>query len=124
MLPDMRVALTKEFTLDSAHRLPCVPPDHKCARLHGHTFRCVIEVTGEVDPATGWLVDYGDILAACQPVRDALDHRLLNEVPGLENPTSETLARWIWDRLKPALPLLSAVTIRETCTVSCTYRGP
>lgn len=113
----------KVFHIEAAHRLPHVPAGHKCARLHGHSFRIEIHVSGEPDPRLGWVMDFGDIKAAFAPLFDALDHRYLNEVPGLENPTSEQLARWIWERLKPALPGLSAVVVHETCTAGARYSG-
>jgi 6-pyruvoyltetrahydropterin/6-carboxytetrahydropterin synthase len=113
----------KEFSFESAHRLPGVPAGHKCARLHGHSFRCEIHVRGEVDREIGWIIDFADIAAAFEPLRKVLDHNFLNEVEGLSNPTSENLARWIWTRLAPALPGLSAVVVRETCTSGCIYRG-
>ena len=112
----------REFTFEAAHRLPQVPEGHKCARLHGHSYRVEIHLRGDVDPVAGWVTDFGDIKAAFQPLRDQLDHYYLNDVPGLENPTSEVLARWIWQRLADVLPL-SAVVIRETCTSGCVYRG-
>lgn len=115
--------LFKEFGFEAAHRLPQVPDGHKCARLHGHSFRVEIHVAGPVDPATGWVMDFAEITDAFAPLREQLDHRYLNEVPGLENPTSENIARWIWDCLKPSLPQLSAVVVRETCTSGCVYRG-
>jgi 6-pyruvoyltetrahydropterin/6-carboxytetrahydropterin synthase len=119
----MRVTLAKSFTFEAAHYLPCFPDGHKCRRMHGHSFRVEIVVEGDMDPAKGYLVDYGDIKQAISPVHDALDHRCLNEVAGLENPTAELLARWIWDRLKPTLPLLSQVIVCETCTSRCVYEG-
>ncbi|MCG3181359.1 MAG: 6-carboxy-5,6,7,8-tetrahydropterin synthase [Phycisphaerae bacterium] len=119
----MHVTLSRTFTFEAAHRLPAVPEGHKCRRLHGHSYRVQVDVAGEVDPATGWLIDYADILAAFEPIRQRLDHYYLNEVEGLENATSENLAKWIWDRLAPALPLLSAVVIHETCQNRCEYRG-
>lgn len=112
----------REFTFEAAHRLPQVPAGHKCARLHGHSFRVTVHVEGEVDARTGWVLDFADISAAFRPLHGQLDHYYLNEVPGLENPTSENLARWIWDRLAGTLPL-SAVAVRETCTAGCVYRG-
>ncbi|MEU4570294.1 6-carboxytetrahydropterin synthase QueD [Micromonospora sp. NPDC023956] len=112
----------REFTFEAAHRLPNVPEGHKCARLHGHSYRVAVHVSGDVDPQAGWVMDFGDLKQAFEPVRDRLDHHYLNEVPGLENPTSEVLARWIWDRLADRLPL-SAVSVRETCTSGCVYRG-
>ncbi|TAK37695.1 MAG: 6-carboxytetrahydropterin synthase QueD [Lysobacteraceae bacterium] len=114
----------KQFSLEAAHRLPNVPQGHKCARLHGHSFRVEIRVRGEPDPHTGWVLDFADIKAAFAPLEAQLDHHYLNDVPGLENPTSEHLARWIWDRLAPALPMLSEVVVHETCTSGCHYRGP
>ncbi|MCG3151947.1 MAG: 6-carboxy-5,6,7,8-tetrahydropterin synthase [bacterium] len=120
----MPTTLVKTFTFEAAHRLPYLPSDHKCYRLHGHSFRAEVAVTGELDPALGWVIDYADIKAACAPVREALDHRYLNEVPGLENPTSELIAQWIWERLKPVLPGLVRVTVAETCTARCDFTGP
>ncbi len=114
----------KEFRIEAAHRLPNVPPGHKCARLHGHSFRITIGVTGPVDPVQGWVRDFADIAQAAAPLIEQLDHRYLNEIDGLENPTSENLAIWIWQRLQDRLPGLSRVTIHETCTSGCEYRGP
>jgi len=114
----------REFGFESAHSLPNVPEGHKCARLHGHSFRVRVTVDGDVGERTGWVMDFADLKAAVQPTIDELDHRLLNEIEGLENPTSEVLARWIWDRVAPGLPGLAAVEVRETCTSGCTYRGP
>lgn len=113
----------KEFGFESAHHLPFVPPGHKCGRLHGHSFRVRVTVSGPVAPETGWVMDFADIKAAWKPVEAELDHRYLNEIPGLENPTSEVLARWIWARLLPSLPGLASVEVRETCTAGCLYRG-
>ena len=113
----------KEFTFEAAHRLPNVPEGHKCARLHGHSFRCEVHVQGPVDEHAGWIMDFADVKAAFDPLHSVLDHHYLNEVDGLENPTSEVLARWIWERLSDSLPGLSAVIVRETCPSGCTYRG-
>lgn len=118
------VEIYKEFTIEAAHRLPNVPPGHKCARLHGHSFRIVLRARGPVDPTLAWVMDFADLKAAFQPLHDQLDHHYLNEIPGLENPTSERLAIWIWDRLRPVIPGLCAVVVRETCTSGCEYRGP
>ena len=117
------VELYKEFTFEAAHRLPHVPADHKCARLHGHSFHVRVTVQGPVHPTLGWVMDFGDIKAAWRPLDETLDHRYLNEIEGLDNPTSEVLARWIWQKLERHLPLV-AVEIRETCTSGCVYRGP
>jgi len=113
----------KEFTFEAAHDLPNTPEGHKCRRLHGHSFACEVVVAGPCDPQLGWLMDYADIQAAFRPIWERLDHRYLNEVPGLENPTSENLAAWIWNELKPRLPALVEVVVAETCTARCTYRG-
>ena len=120
----MRVRLSKTFRFEAAHSLPTFPDGHKCRRLHGHSFRFDVVVEGEVDPAKGYLVDYGDIKRIVDPIVRRLDHYYLNEIEGLANPTSEVLAAWIWDRLVDALPGLSAIGVRETCTSGCVYRGP
>jgi len=117
------MVIFKEFRFEAAHRLPRVPEGHKCGRLHGHSWRAEIQVHGPVGEATGWVMDFADIKTAFAPLHDQLDHRYLNEVDGLENPTSENVARWIWDRLAPALPGLFTVTVRETCTSGAEYRG-
>jgi len=113
----------KEFGFEAAHRLPNVPAGHKCARLHGHSFRVEVHVRGPVDERMGWVMDFADIKGAVKPVIEQLDHYYLNEIAGLENPTSEVLARWLWGRLRPALPTLARVVVRETCTSGCTYAG-
>jgi len=118
-----RAEIFREFTFEAAHRLPNVPEGHKCARLHGHSYRVEIRVGGEVGEESGWVVDFADLSAAFKPLMAQLDHYYLNEVPGLENPTSEVLARWIWDRLAPSLGGLQEVIVRETCTSGCSYRG-
>ena len=112
----------REFTFEAAHRLPFVPEGHKCGRLHGHSFRVEVRVEGDIDPATGMVIDFAEIKAAFAPLLDRLDHYCLNEVDGLDNPTSENLARWIWVRLAGSLPL-SEVVVRETCTSGVVYRG-
>lgn len=113
----------KEITFESAHRLPNVPPGHKCGRLHGHSFRVEIHVSGNIDPTQGWIMDFAEVSQAFKPLYEQLDHHYLNEVPGLENPTSEVLAMWIWRKLKPQLQGLSRIDVKETCTSGCTYRG-
>lgn len=118
------MVIFKDFRIEAAHRLPNVPPGHKCARLHGHSFRISVYVSGPLDPHTGWVCDFADIQSAAAPVVEALDHHCLNDIAGLENPTSEQLAVWIWERLKPRLPALSRLLIHETCTSGCDYRGP
>jgi len=113
----------RTFTLEAAHHLPNVPEGHKCRRLHGHSFRVDVHVSGPVGDDTGWVMDFADVKAAFRPLHDALDHRYLNEIEGLENPTSENLARWIWTRLKPSLRGLCRIVVRETCNAGCTYGG-
>jgi 6-pyruvoyltetrahydropterin/6-carboxytetrahydropterin synthase len=113
----------KEFTIEAAHWLPNVPEGHKCRRLHGHSFHIELHISGPVDPHFGWVIDFAELKSAFQAVEERIDHRCLNEVEGLENPTSENLARWIWQKLRPALPLLSKVVVKETCTSGCVYSG-
>lgn len=115
--------LYKDFSFEAAHRLPNVPADHKCARLHGHSFQIRVSVEGPVGERSGWVMDFADLKAAFRPVYDKLDHRYLNEIAGLENPTSEVLAQWIWRELEATLPGLSEVEVRETCSTGCIYRG-
>ena len=120
----MNVELRKTYRFEAAHRLPHVPPDHKCFSMHGHSFAVEIGVRGPVDPRLGWLQDFGAITAIVEPLLKAeLDHRTLNDVPGLENPTSELLCVWLWRRLRPQLEHLDSITVHETCTARCTYRG-
>ena len=113
----------KEFTFEAAHHLPNVPADHKCGRLHGHSFRVELHVSGEVDAHYGWIMDFADMKTAFKPVLDLLDHNYLNEIPGLDNPTSENIASWIWTQVSPRLPLLSKVVVRETCTSGAVFTG-
>ncbi|MEM7083885.1 MAG: 6-carboxytetrahydropterin synthase QueD [Pseudomonadota bacterium] len=113
----------KVFQIEAAHRLPNVPPGHKCSRLHGHSFQIEVHVSGEVKEPDGWVIDFADVSAAFAPLFKQLDHHYLNDIEGLENPTSENLARWIWHKLVPTLPGLSQIVVRETCTSGCVYRG-
>jgi 6-pyruvoyltetrahydropterin/6-carboxytetrahydropterin synthase len=113
----------KEFHFEAAHRLPNVPAGHKCARLHGHSFHVRLTVAGEAPEPAGWVMDFAELKRLFQPFYEQLDHNYLNDIPGLENPTSENIARWIWTQLSPVLPQLSAVEIRETCTSGCIFRG-
>jgi len=113
----------KIFTLEAAHRLPNVPVGHKCARLHGHSFRVELHLDGPVDPHTGWVMDFSEVKSIFKPLYEQLDHHYLNDIPGLENPTSENLAIWIWSQTKPLMPLLSEVVVHETCTAGSRYSG-
>ena len=119
----MKVRLSKSFSFEAAHWLPTFPEGHKCRRMHGHSFHVDVIVAGEVDEAEGYLIDYGQIKAAIAPVEKQLDHYVLNEIDGLENPTAENIARFIWQRLAPELELLDEVIVHETCTTACHYRG-
>lgn len=119
----MRCELRRDYRFEAARHLPHIGPDHPCARTHGHSFRVRVKVEGEVDPQQGWVMDFSTIDAAVMPAVQELDHRLLNDVSGLENPTSEHIAAWIWQRVAPALPGLSSVRISETDSSSVTYRG-
>jgi 6-pyruvoyltetrahydropterin/6-carboxytetrahydropterin synthase len=119
----MKMELRKTFQFEAAHLLPRLPKSHKCRRLHGHSFRVELAVAGECDPELEWLMDYAEITAAFKPIWEKLDHNYLNGIRGLENPTSENLAVWIWRALKPRLPLLTEVVVAETCQSRCIYRG-
>lgn len=119
----MKMELRKTFQFEAAHLLPHLPESHKCRRLHGHSFTAEIVITGECDPRLGWVMDYAEISRLFNPIWERLDHRYLNEVSGLENPTSENIAVWIWSELKPKLPLLTEIIVAETCTARCVYRG-
>jgi 6-pyruvoyltetrahydropterin/6-carboxytetrahydropterin synthase len=113
----------KVFKFDAAHRLPNVREGHKCSELHGHSFRVEIHIKGEVDPHCGWVIDFADIDAAFKPLDDQLDHKYLNEIEGLSNPTSENIAKWIWKNIHLKLPQLSKVVVQESPESGCVYRG-
>ena len=113
----------KEFTIEAAHRLPSVPEGHKCGRLHGHSFKIEIHVRAPLKRSSGWVIDFAKIKEAFRPLYDRLDHHYLNEIEGLENPTSENICLWVWERLWPRLTILSRVIVRETCTSGCIYDG-
>jgi 6-pyruvoyltetrahydropterin/6-carboxytetrahydropterin synthase len=119
----MEIELKKSFTFEAAHRLPNVPEGHRCARLHGHSFKATLTLKGEIKKELGWLRDFGEVKDIVKPVIDQLDHYYLNEIEGLDNPTAENLSIWIWNKVKPSLPELDAVEIAETCSSSCVYRG-
>jgi 6-pyruvoyltetrahydropterin/6-carboxytetrahydropterin synthase len=113
----------KEFNFEAAHLLPNVPPGHKCGRLHGHSFRVEVHVAGPLDNSLGWVMDYADIKTQVKPVIAQLDHYYLNDIPGLENPTSEVIARWLWLQIKAKLPQINKIIVKETCTSGCIYTG-
>jgi len=113
----------KKFTFEAAHLLPNVEKGHKCGQLHGHSFTVIIYAEGDVVDPYGWIVDFGYIKTAFKPILDRLDHSYLNEIEGLENPTSENLAVWIWDKLWAKFPKLSKVVVNETCSSGCAFKG-
>jgi 6-pyruvoyltetrahydropterin/6-carboxytetrahydropterin synthase len=113
----------RKFRIEAAHRLPNVPDGHKCARLHGHSFQITIHICGPVESESGWVMDFADLKRVFQPLYEQLDHHYLNDVEGLQNPTSENLAKWVWERLHPGVPGLTKVVVDETCTSGCEYRG-
>ena len=118
------IEIVKDFRFEAAHYLPNVPEGHKCRRMHGHSFRGEVAVRGAVGERSGWVMDFADVKKAVDPIVGRLDHYLLNEIEGLDNPTSERVAIWIWERLAPALPMLHRITIEETCSSRCHYFGP
>ena len=113
----------KEFSFDSAHFLPNVPEGHKCKNMHGHTYRLKVVIEGEPDPVFGWIMDFKQLKDAVNPVIERLDHKLINDVKGLENPTAENITIWIWKQIKPLLPLLSRIELFETSTTGVIYSG-
>lgn len=119
----MRCQLSRDYHFEAAHRLPRVPATHKCSRVHGHSYHITITLSGAIDSDMGWLVDFSDIDRVIDPVIARLDHTLLNEIPGLENPTSELLAVWLWREIQPRLAGLTEVMVAETPTSRCVYRG-
>lgn len=121
---DVRFRLEKTFDFEAAHSLPGFPEGHKCRRLHGHSFRVDVVVEGSLPAGSAHLIDYGDISRVVRPIIDGeLDHRHLNDIAGLENPTSEMIALWLWRRIRPELPLLAAIVVHETCSSRCIYQG-
>ena len=118
-----KMTIYKEFKFDSAHWLPHVPPTHKCANMHGHTYMIEVHVTGELDPHLGWVVDFNDLKKVVDPLIDQLDHTVLNEIEGLENPTAENISVWLWGKIKPQMEELSKVVVKENPTNVCLYSG-
>ena len=118
------LAISKEFRFDAAHFLPTAPTGHPNARMHGHSFAAVLTLEGDPDPANGWIRDFAEVERAVADLRARIDHHVLNEIKGLETPTLERIARFIFDELKMALPELAAVTVRrDSLGESCSYRG-
>jgi 6-pyruvoyltetrahydropterin/6-carboxytetrahydropterin synthase len=119
----MRCELVRDYRFEAAHFLPRVPDNHKCRRVHGHSYHLTITIAGEVDDATGWLIDFAAMDEVIDPVIARLDHRVLNDIAGLENATCEVLAGWLWRELRRGLPLLTQVVVAETPDARCVYRG-
>jgi 6-pyruvoyltetrahydropterin/6-carboxytetrahydropterin synthase len=117
------MVIFKTFTIDAAHRLPNVPVTHKCRNIHGHTFRIEIHVNGPIQEEFGWVMDFADITTVFKPIKDQLDHKYLNDIKGLENPTSENLAKWLWRHLKLPLPILTKIVVQESPDSGCIYTG-
>jgi 6-pyruvoyltetrahydropterin/6-carboxytetrahydropterin synthase len=115
--------LVRTYRFEAAHRLPRVSESHPCNAVHGHSYEIEIHIVGDLDPTLGWVLDFADIDRAADPIVAELDHRLLNDIPGLANPTSELLAQWLWKRLESRLPGLSAVAVRETAGSVVVFRG-
>lgn len=115
--------ITQAFTFEAAHRLPRVPETHRCHRMHGHSYRVELRLDGEVDPVSGFVVDFFEVEAVFAPLLERFDHHCLNEVEGLDNPTAENIAIWIWDRIRPVLPQLVAVSVYETPNCWAEYQG-
>lgn len=120
-MPELEIY--KTFRFEAAHRLTGVPPTHKCSQMHGHSYEIQVWLKGPADPRTGFVMDYGDLSKTCAPVFKQLDHSILNEISGLENPTSENMCVWLWKALQPQLPLLSKIVIKETESSGCVYSG-
>lgn len=120
----MKFELKQHFQIESARFLPKLEKGHPCSRLHGHSFKIILILIGDLDPAVGWVMDYNEIQSRVKPLLEQIDHRVLNEVPGLENPTSELLAKWFYDRARPLLPTLVRVTVAETPLTECSYPAP
>lgn len=113
----------KQFTFDSAHFLPNVPEGHKCREIHGHTYRLTVFIEGDPDPKLGWVIDFAELKGAIEPIVKMVDHKFLNNIEGLENPTCELIAVWLWDRIKPKVPGLKKIELNETPTSGVVYEG-
>ncbi len=120
----MHVRLVKSFSFDAAHHLPCFPEGHKCRAMHGHTYTVDVVLEGALAEGEHYLIDFADVKAAIEPVRKRIDHQCLNDVPGLEVPTVERIAAWLWEELAAALPMIAEIIVHESPTARCEYRGP
>ena len=113
----------KKFTFDSAHSLPMVPDGHKCKEVHGHTYKLTVFIEGELDEKLGWVMDFGDLKQVIKPIIDSIDHKYLNDIEGLENPTCEVITKWLWDKVKPQVPMLKKIQLDETPTSGAVFEG-
>lgn len=113
----------KKFTFDSAHFLPNVPEGHKCKEIHGHTYKLTVFLEGELEKDLNWVSDFAEVKRVIKPVIDRIDHKLLNNIEGLENPTCEQIAIWLWDKIKGDMPLMSRIELHETPTSGAIYEG-
>ncbi len=123
MVRRMRCKLVRDYRFEAAHQLPKVPETHKCSRMHGHSYRVSVTIEGDIDPELGWLMDFAEIDERVDPIIKQVDHYTLNDLPGLQNPTSEILARWLWRKIKPGLPIMVELGVSETPDSRCVYRG-
>lgn len=119
----MKARLTKDFRFEAAQTLPLLPGEHKCKRMHGHSFKIEVSVEGVVDETIGWVYDHAQISRAMEPLIGMLDHSYLNDIEGLRNPSIENMAAWFWRRLAPQLPGLCEIVVHETPTARCVFRG-
>jgi len=113
----------KQFTFDSAHFLPYVPDGHKCKEIHGHTYYMTVYIEGNLDKKLDWIMDFTEIKGVIKPIIESIDHKLLNNLSGLENPTCEVLVMWLWNKIKPKIPLLTKIILNETPTSGTVYEG-
>ena len=113
----------KKFTIESARSLPNLPNSHPCKKIHGHSFKIIIYIEGKIDTKTGFVIDFHDIEKAFNPLKIKLDHAYLNNIEGLNNPSSENMCKWIWEKLKIKLPGLLKIEIKETNSTGCIYKG-
>jgi 6-pyruvoyltetrahydropterin/6-carboxytetrahydropterin synthase len=117
------MTIFRQFTFDSAHFLPMVPEGHKCRQIHGHTYRLTVFLEGPIDEKLGWVADFAGIKQSINSVLDLIDHKMLNNIEGLENPTCELLAVWLWDKIKISIPYLQRIELHETPTSGVIYEG-
>ncbi len=112
--------MSKEFRFEAAHFLPKVAPTHQCHKIHGHSYLVTVRAEGFINEELGWVMDLNDLSEKFAPLLKILDHSLLNNIEGLENPTGENVAVWILTRLGAQLPQLSSVTVEATNRIAIT----